>query len=147
MEINLIKSYMSMIENSVGTKMFRNNFFDIDGNIVDILKNGEDSCAYFVSSILKIFNLIEAVHCTVDGTIEDMKKNGRKEYKGKNIDMGSILVWEEKNGHKHIGFYIGNNEAISNNSIKKEITKHHFEYNGKRKIEKTLINSNILVGN
>ncbi|MFZ2151237.1 MAG: NlpC/P60 family protein [Candidatus Absconditicoccaceae bacterium] len=140
----LQQSYISMIKNSIGTNMFKNNFFESNGKKVDIVKNGSDSCAYFVSSVLKIFGLIKNIHATVDGTIKDIVKYGWKEYKGKEIPLGAILVWEVKNGHKHIGFYVGNNKAISNSSNKKEIAKHSLDYNSKRNIEKIYVNSILL---
>jgi hypothetical protein len=141
----LQQSYISMIQNSVWTKMFRNNFFESDGENRDVLKGGADSCAYFVSSVLKIFGLIGNIHVTVAGTIKDMLKSWREEYKWKTIPIWAILVWEEKNGHKHVWFYIWGGKAISNSSSKKFVVKHSFDYNGKRSIEKTYVNINIWV--
>jgi len=139
----LQKNYIAMINNSVWTKMFRNNFFQLNWKKIDILKNWSDSCAYFVSSLLKIFGLIENIHATVDGTIKDISKYWWEEYKWKNIQVWSILVWEKINWHKHIWFYIWNNKAISNSSKKREIAKHSLDYNGKRKIEKIYTNSKL----
>lgn len=97
---------------------------------INILKNGELSCAYFVSSILSMLNLIDRIHCTVDGVVENLEKYNWK--KIRKLKKGCILVWEEekfgKEIHKHIGFYLGNNKAISNSSKKKFPTKHHFTF-------------------
>jgi len=146
MEQLLQKSYISMIKNSIWTRMFRNNFFELSWKKIDVLKNWSDSCAYFVSSILKIFDLIENIHATVGGTIKDIIKYWREEYKWKEIQIWAILVWEEKNWHKHIWFYIWNNKAISNSSSKKEIVKHNWNYNSKRNIEKIYVNHKIATG-
>lgn len=144
-------SYLSVIKNSIGSKIFRNSFTIIDGQKKDLLKNGKLSCAFFVSSILVIFKLIKEVHLTVDGTIKDLEKSGWKKVYPvkffakqklfsmvKKLKIGSIILWEEKNGHKHLGFFIGKNQAISNAFYfykKREPIIHHLTYNGRRKIE------------
>lgn len=55
---------------------------------------------------------------------------------------GDVLVWTEKDydgeKHKHIGFCIGKNKAISINDKKGVPVIHDWNYNGKRKIEKIL---------
>jgi len=140
----LQQSYLTMIKNSVWTRMFRNNIFELDWKKIDILKNWSNSCAYFVSSVLKIFNFIGNIHTTVDWTIADILTHWWKEYKWKEIPLWSILVWEVKNEHKHIWFYVWNNKAISNSSSKKAIIKHSRDYNSKRNIEKIYVNSMIL---
>lgn len=141
MEQLLYKSYIALIKNSVWTKMFRNNFFVVDWKTIDIVKNGSDACSYFVSSVLKIFGLIKNIHATVEGTVKDISTYWWEEAKGKNIQIWSLLIWEEMNWHKHIGFYIWNHKAISNSSKKREIVKHSHDYNKKRKIEKIYVNS------
>jgi hypothetical protein len=140
----LQQSYITMIKNSIWTSMFRNNFFELNWKKIDVLKNWADSCAYFVSSLLKIFDLIGNIHVTVDWTVKDILKYWWEEYKWKEIQIGSILVWKVKNWHKHIWFYVWNNKAISNSSRKKEIVKHNRDYNSKRNIEKIYVNSKIL---
>lgn len=131
-------TYLAMIQNSVGTNLFRNFYARVDGNKIDVMKNGGLSCAFFVSSLLSILGLAETTHGTVESTIEDIKRSGWKPVK--KLVPGCIIVWEEKKEHKHIGFYIGNDKAISNSSKKKSPAIHHFTYgvkNGKlaRKIE------------
>lgn len=130
-EIDLQKSYLAMIKNSVGSKMFRNRYFFMQGKSKDILENGSLSCAFYVSSILYLNGLITAIHCTVDGTVKDMQKSGWRKIKRPAI--GSVLVWDkDKHGHKHIGFYIGKNLAVSNSSTKKVPTKHDLHYRGRK---------------
>jgi len=107
---------------------------------IDVLENGDLSCAFFVTVILHMFGLIKEIHTTVNGTIEDMEKTGWKEVKKPKI--GDVLIWEKKKqtkrggGHRHVGFYIGNEQAISNN-FKLGVPKiNHITYSGKRKVEK-----------
>lgn len=131
-QILIHKNYIQTIKNSVNTKMFRNVFVLIDGKEKDITKNGKLSCAIYISSILKLFDLISKKHTTVNGTIKDMLNSGWK--KTKKLKIGNVLVWEEKEDHQHVGFYIGNNKAISNSDKKRVPIIHHYTYNDTRKV-------------
>ena len=132
------KSYLAAIKNSIGVKTYRNFYAKIENKEFDTLKNGGLSCAYFVSSILVMFRRLKKIHMTVDNTEKDLIKSGFREIDKPKI--GSILVWEGKKFgseiHKHIGFYVGGSEAISNSSEKKSPQKHHFTFGSTRKIEK-----------
>jgi hypothetical protein len=131
MQLLFKDTYVAMIKNSVHTSMFKNFFIRRKGKKTDILRDGDLSCASFVSSVLTLFNLIETPHATVRGTLYDMKKSGWYEIKRPKI--GCILMWDkkyyEKSGeaHAHIGFYIGNATAVSNSSKKKTPTTHSYK--------------------
>ncbi|PIR89261.1 MAG: hypothetical protein COU07_02255 [Candidatus Harrisonbacteria bacterium CG10_big_fil_rev_8_21_14_0_10_40_38] len=145
-EIIPLKTHLALIKNAVGAKLFRNIYARVNGKQKDILENGFLSCAFFVSSILKIEDLIEKTHATVDGTVKDLEKFGWKEIKKPKI--GSVLVWEKSDfgggkPTKHIGFFVGKNQAISNSSKMGYPKKHHYTYNGKREIEKILHYENL----
>lgn len=134
----IFDTYIAVIRNSVGSKMFRNFYVKINGKKKDIMRNGDLSCAFFVSSILVLFKLIKDGHGTVNLTAEDMKKSGWKIIKKPKI--GSVIIWEKivfenRESNRHIGFYIGKNMAISTNSETGLIYKHHFTFNNKRKID------------
>jgi hypothetical protein len=137
-EFIIFDSYLSAIKNSVGTKIFRNLFVKINGKKNDVLKNGDLSCAYFVSSVLYLFGLIKEKHATVDGALKDMEKSGWKEIKKPKI--GCVILWDLKNEQRHIGFYMGEKSAISHRPEKRTPVKHHWTYgidkngNPKRKI-------------
>jgi len=125
-------TYIAIIKNSVGSKMFRNSYAKVNGKKTDILKNGEFSCAFYVSSILILFKLINEIHATVNGAIRDLKQLGWSASGWKKPKIGSVIVWEENhNFHKHIGFYIGDNQAISNDKNKKTPIIHHWTYGTK----------------
>ncbi|OGN08665.1 MAG: hypothetical protein A3C61_03750 [Candidatus Yanofskybacteria bacterium RIFCSPHIGHO2_02_FULL_39_10] len=144
MSIKLLKNknYLTIIENSAKGEnwMFRNLYFEIDGKEVEVLEDGGLSCAMFVSAILYLNKLIGDIHTTVIGTEKDLIKSGWSETE--DLRVGSILIWEKKSDHDgkthyHIGFYIGDDMAISNNSSGTGFPwKHHYTYNGARKIEK-----------
>ena len=146
------ETYLRMIKNSPKSRLFRNLFvIDEKGKKKDALKNGRFSCAFFVSSVLKIFSLVDFPHATVKSTIKDMLKNGW--HRTKKLEPGNVLLWEEnKEGHKHLGFFIGNKKSVSNAFFyyKKRVPMvHHFTYgktrNGqpRRKIEQIFTHPDI----
>jgi hypothetical protein len=129
---DLSKTYLQTINNSVGSNLFRNLFAKVGGVEKDILNDGELSCAYFVSHILLMFKLINEGHATVKGTVRDMEQSGW--VKIEDLREGAVLVWdasvqdEEGNMHDHIGFYIGDDQAISNSSSKRTPQRHFWTF-------------------
>ncbi|MEN9342109.1 MAG: hypothetical protein RIQ54_365 [Candidatus Parcubacteria bacterium] len=113
------KNYEARIVTSQGADFFKNLFFEIDGQIVDILKNGEDSCAFHTTTVLYTCTLIRSIHATVSGALQDMKQSGW--YEIAEPKQWCVVVWAptpSKDGtmHRHIGFAMENNQAISNSS-------------------------------
>lgn len=140
------ETYIAVIKNSVGSNLFRSLYAKVNGKRTDILRNGELSCAFYVSSILLLFKFIKEGHATVDSTIRDLKKSGWK--KIKKIKIGSIIIWGKidfgnKDSHKHIGFFIGGNKAVSNISELGYPGEHHYTFGRKRKIEFILWNDKL----
>ena len=124
-------TYLKLVDNAVGSNMFRVMYAVVNDAKKDIMIDGDFSCAFFVSSVLKIFGQIGRVHATVDSTIKDLKQSGWNESPG--LKEGAILVWEGKideSGeiHKHLGFYLGDNLSVSNSSETKTPQKHHYTY-------------------
>ncbi len=126
-------SYLKMISNSVGTKLFRNFYIYLGKKRKDAVEGGKLSCAFFVSSILRNFGLIKEPHLTVKSALKDMKQSGWFEIKKPR--QGAILVWEkrkdERGIHKHIGFYICNHRAISNSFYQRKPIRHHWTFGKK----------------
>ena len=115
-DIQLLKkdTYLVMIQNAAGSQLWKNNYALVNDKKTDIVHNGNTSCAFFVSSILKLFNLIQDMHLTVRGLEKDLQKSGWKSIPvSPNMPKGSILIWEKQGGHFHSGFYIGNKKAVS----------------------------------
>jgi hypothetical protein len=126
------KTLFKLIENSIGTKLFRNNYFFIDGKSKDLLRNGELSCAFYVSSILYLLKLIKDIHTTVQRTIRDMEESGW--YKIEKPKKGAVILYEPgKQGHYHLGFYWSKNKAVSNVYYKRSPQFHPLNYQ-RRKI-------------
>jgi uncharacterized protein YycO len=128
-------SYLAVIRNSKGTRMFRNYVAKVNGVKRDITEDGDKSCAFFVSSVLSMFGLLPTHEVTVHRTLKTMKKSGWKEIRAPRV--GCVIVWKEvENAHgilrKHIGFYIGDGKAVSNSSTRGVPVQHSYRsYKGR----------------
>jgi hypothetical protein len=132
-ELDLGQSYLATIRNSVGTQMFRNRYYTVAGQPLDVIDNGDLACALYVSSILKLFDLIPEVHTTVAETIRHMIETGWTEIPEPRD--GAVIVWGVKKrddgtqgSHRHIGFCMGADSAISNSPEERAIAQHHITY-------------------
>lgn len=125
------KSYLQFIRNSVGSNMFRNFYVKTSSKgEFDAFGDGDNSCAFYVSSVLLIFKKISSMHGLVSNTIEDMKKSGWTLVD--DPQPGDVLVWEAEQYadglHEHIGFYIGDNRAISTSVKAKTPLQHDMNF-------------------
>lgn len=125
------ETYLQVVKNSVGSNTFRNFYAQVNEQKQDILRDGELSCAFFVSSILVLFKLIKSGHATVDGTVKDLEASGWQ--KTNTPKPGDIIVWakqrdERGEEHGHIGFCVGENEVISNSSQARTPMLHDLNY-------------------
>ncbi|MEX2090564.1 MAG: hypothetical protein WD989_00300 [Candidatus Paceibacterota bacterium] len=152
MKLLFKKNYLTQIENVAKGEnhLFRNFYVEKGGEIIDSLEDGRNSCAVMVSQVIYSFNSLleflgkkhwlKFIHLTVASTEKDMKEGGW--YEIKELKPGAVLIWEKKDGrdgepHNHIGFFVSDEEAISNSSRGTGFPwKHHITYNGTRKIEK-----------
>lgn len=126
-DLLVFASYMAAIEKSVGSRLFQSVYAKVNGRKEDILRGGELSCALFASSILLLFGLIRRKHANVDPTVRSMRRAGWREIARPRI--GAVIVWAEKDFgkgslHKHIGFYVGKGEAVSNSYFKRMPVRH-----------------------
>ncbi len=131
-EILKKKTYIKAIENSVGSKIFNSIFvrFKDSGEEKDILDDGDASCAYFVSGILAIFQLMDRPHATV-GTVQKLLAEN-KEWKivdVNEIEAGDVIFWKKityENGdsNAHAGFALSDLEAVSTDYRTRMVFKH-----------------------
>lgn len=137
----LFKSYIAAIKNSIGARTFRQLYlYDQDADrVVEVLQNGNLACAYFVSSILLHFGLLDNFYVNVEEAIAAMKAKGWRS--AKRPVPGAVIIWAErrfrKNArpHKHIGFYIGPGRAVSNSSRTGYPVIHNLRPEGRKIIE------------
>jgi hypothetical protein len=133
------KTYLKMIHNSIGTGMFRNWYVQTpERGEFDAMKDGEDSCAFYVSSLLKIYDKVAGIHGTVDGTVKDLESSGWQVVG--EAKEGDVLVWEAQQfggkQQRHIGFYVGNGKAVSASYTKKVVVEHEQTFGDQnRKVE------------
>ncbi|MDD4290564.1 MAG: NlpC/P60 family protein [Patescibacteria group bacterium] len=135
----LVKKYINYARKCIGSNEFRCYFVSGVNKKIDILENGKFSCAKFVSELLYKFKLIKNVHVNVLSTVRELKNCGWKKVDINNLYLGDVLIWEKnKQGHYHIGFYIGDGLAISNSAKFRVPRIHHFTYYRKRYIKLVL---------
>ncbi len=131
MKLLLKDTYLKMIKNSVGSKLFRNLYAEVKGKEQDILRNGEISCAFFVAMILNQFKLIQEPHATVSGLVRDLLQSGWVETD--RILPGAVVVWEELKhtsgeAHAHVGFVLDKMTAISHSDTERVPVEHHLNF-------------------
>lgn len=137
------KNYLNALPTFEGSKSFRNVYAEINDEIKDLTEDGNLSCSFFVSayllrftSVSLNFKLINEIHLMVPSTIKDLISCGW--YEIKDLKPGAIIYWgiSSETNHTHIGFYLGNNQAISNNSKDKIVTIHPISSTSGRNVEK-----------
>lgn len=125
--LNVEKNYISMIKNSVGTNMFRNLYMHTEENMEDFdaAEDGDKSCALFVTGILKMFNRIDNMHATSIGTHRYLESSPDW-VQVQNPEVGDVIFWDRLvDTTGHVGFYIGENQAISNDSEARQPKEHN----------------------
>jgi len=123
----LLPTYLAMIEASVGSTLFRTFWAEVNGKRTDIVRGGRVSCSFFVSSILKLFNLAQEVQVTVTRLRLDMERGGWQEISRPR--KGCVVIWAEKPAGsarmkkdagtyqpmvRHCGFFVGNGTCVTN---------------------------------
>jgi hypothetical protein len=136
MKILHYQTYLKMIHNSEGSRMYRTLYAERDGAVVDITKDGLVSCAFFVSSILAHFKVLEAPHATVEGAVRDMERSGWRTIDAAHLRPGDVVVWEkgaEADGeqHLHMGFYLDPEHAMSHSDKERAPAVHALTFNGR----------------
>ncbi len=129
-----LETLLAMIEGSIGSNQYLRLFvYDSEKRTTrDVIENGRFPCAFFASAMLKVLSLIQKdTHTMVTHTIEDLIGSGW--YQIDQFRRGAVIVWGPKvasdgNPHKHIGFYVGENMAVSTDGVTGVPTKHHVTY-------------------
>lgn len=128
--LELSETYLAMIRGSIDSRQYQKLFVRSPIGVMDVTDGGNFSCAFYVSSILKLCGLTTGgVHTTVDETIRDMQESGWRPVA--ELRNGCVLVWAEgvlcSDGrhHKHIGFYLEPDLAVSNHPELRVPKEHH----------------------
>lgn len=119
--LDFFRTYLTMIVGSIGSNQYRTLYVHSPDGSKDVIGNGDLACAYFVSSILTLFGLMnDGVHTTVDETVRDLESSGWEK-----IPLprsGCIVIWGKKfrsapPGHRHIGFCVDDDTVVSNDFV------------------------------
>lgn len=129
--IDVRRTLLSMVNGSVGSTAFRQLFIKQKNRSVDILRNGELACAFFVSSILFGLRLLREPHATVAGTLRDMRASGWKRIRA--ARSGAVVLWksiryDDGETHAHLGFVVSRTQAVSTSFVSRRVAKHHLTY-------------------
>ncbi len=138
----LLKNYLTVARASAGSNLFRKLYYEVgaasSGRHIEVLRDGNLSCAVFVSFVLKIFSLIPEIHTTVQETENDLRRAGWGRIKKPRL--GAVIVYAPQTvssgeRHKHLGIYLGGGKAVSNRDFKKSPHVDAWNY---RPVEKIL---------
>ena len=124
------RTLIYIAKNSVGSKMWSKSFIlDSEGNVHDLYEDGNLSCAYHISTTLKMCELWknEAI-ANVDSLVNKLPENGWTQ-----IDEprpGALIVYGKNQLHrawatKHVGILVGSDEVVSNGSNESHIIESH----------------------
>jgi hypothetical protein len=123
----LKESLYAVLEGSIESSMFRKLYGKHAGALEDVINNGDLACAFFVSSILSMFELISGgIHTTVQVTLEDMEASG---WQRTDVPEAlAVVLWGEKQGddgrpHFHIGICLDGIHAIEHSAKTKSPRK------------------------
>ena len=139
-EILRKETYLKAIENSPGTKLFNSLLirFKDSGKTVDILDDGELSCAFFVSSVLflmqavvKSCSTVQSLKKLIDASPDWFSIVPEKAESGDVVFYKKSLI-EDGTESAHVGFVFGESDAISTDYITKSVIRHSI---GKREID------------
>lgn len=134
--IALRKTLLAMIEGSIGSEQYLKLYIAIREasgvSHTDVIGNGRFACAYYTSALLHLTNLLEGrVHTTVSETVTDLEASGW--YPIPEPISGSVIIWGPKlasdgQPHRHIGFSLGDEVAVSTDGTTGRPTKHHLTF-------------------
>jgi len=125
------ETFLAMLEHSAGSRVWQRMYARVNGQRRDILHHGELSCAFYVSSLLRIFGWLKEVHATVDGTIKDLHASGWR--RTTRPRPGDVVEWapityQDGEVHRHLGFYLDRGRAISTSFSRRTPIIHHLTY-------------------
>lgn len=139
-EINQLKTLLYRIEASLDSPLFRSVFAEVDGENKDLTRNGQASCAVYVSGLLVWAEKLEKMRATVSSLEAGLKESGW--VTTDELVPGAVVIWEaaaQAGGehHEHAGFVLNETEAVSHSDKELCPVKHHITY-GEREDEQPI---------
>ncbi|HSX28693.1 MAG TPA: hypothetical protein VLF60_04565 [Candidatus Saccharimonadales bacterium] len=108
---------MSAIAGEVGSTDYQHYYVrdPETGEEVDVLEDGRESCAFFVSNVLEDQGLLPCAHATTESTMQCMRENGWEPDEEERI--GDVVAWfPEPYTQYHLGFVVGPGLYVSHSS-------------------------------
>lgn len=128
------KNLLVAIEASVDTNLFRHLYVtDEAGKERDVLEDGVLSCAYFTTSLLTLAGRIDRPHATVATTVKLFEETPEWQITA-DPQPGDVVYWPAgTHGHTHLGFYVGDGEAVSTSASLGVPIRHRLQMSDERK--------------
>lgn len=136
----IFETYLMRLHKAAGVLIYQNLFVMSDsGERIDVSRDGELSCALFVTNFLLMFDAIARPSATVATAEKLLESHGWKNIPLSERLAGDVLVWEAQGQardeqHLHIGFSLGSHRAISNSFTEGFPKIHHDTYDDTRAI-------------
>ncbi len=151
-KVDQLKTLLYRIEASLGSPIFRSVFAQVDGVEKDLTRDGQASCAVYVSGLLVWAEKLERVRATVTSLEGGLIEAGWT--KTNERIPGAVIIWEaaaQAGGelHEHAGFIVSETEAVSHSDKELCPVRHHVTYSEKsdgepvRKIKTLYIHSEL----
>lgn len=120
----IVKNLCYTVKAAVASDIFKHIYVsDSSGEELDALQDGKLACAYVVSGILTLHGLIDHPHATVVTTLKAMETAGWK--LTTQPRPGDVVHWPlGKEGHQHLGFYLQENQFMSNSAEQRQPILH-----------------------
>jgi hypothetical protein len=139
-------SLILFLLNNLGSEAWRNLLGrQADGELTDITKDGDLSCAFFAGNAMRTFGLIENSRATVASTLWEMKRERTDNsghfiapwYQVSRPKPGDVLEWGiapdgRGDEHSHIGFYVGWGLEVSTNPVSGRVDIRSWDRQGKK---------------
>ena len=130
------QTLIAKIEGSIGSSQYLSLYITLQGEgfvtYQDVIGYGSFACAYYVSALLHLMSLsTDAVHTNVTETEQDLIASGWKRVE--TPEPGAVIIWGPKLAsdgvrHRHIGFSLGNDRAVSTDGTTGKPTEHNVTY-------------------
>jgi hypothetical protein len=115
---HVLETYLAHIKGTVGSTAYRHWYVHQKKDpqtVKDVTNGGQRSCAYYASAVLVTFGLTYKILASTNGLLRDMWGIGW--YELQEPRPGAVLVWLPREGetgnYPHLGFYMGDDKAIS----------------------------------
>ncbi len=130
-EVDQLKTLLYRIEASLGSTIFRSVFATVDDKEKDLTRDGQASCAVYVSGLLVWAEKSERMRATVASLEQGLKECGWVQTNER--IPGAVVIWEatkQADGelHEHAGFIVSETEAVSHSDKELAPVKHHITY-------------------